>query len=182
MCFFFFVWIILNGFSYCRSMVIRSCHFQILLTALVRNKNRNLLKTDLLLLFQYVLFSPREKKSPPFSCLITFIEIFKENENHLVKACLRWMGLENLKAFLNNIIYFNLTLQYNKWMKSFLSLLPERREMRASKKCRPGSGCRIEPRSSRTKGVCATEAPLHIHIQVTFKNLLRFDTIKWMIT
>ncbi len=98
---------------------------------------------------------------------IIFIEIFKENENHLVKACLRWMGLENLKAFLNNIIYFNLTLQYNKWMKSFLSLLPERREMRASKKCYPGFGYRIKPRSSCTGVVCATVCVTpHLHFMM----------------
>jgi hypothetical protein len=47
-------------------------------------------------------------------------------------------------------------------MKSFLSLLSERREMRASEKCHPGIGCRIKPRSSHTEGVCATDAPLHI--------------------
>jgi hypothetical protein len=31
------------------------------------------------------------------------------------------------------------------------------------RKCHPGFGCGIEPRSSPTKGVCATNAPLHIH-------------------
>ena len=60
------------------------------------------------------------------------------------------------------LFYFNLTSQYYKLMKSFLSLLSERREMRASEKCHPGFGCGIEPRSSRTEGVCATDAPLHI--------------------
>ena len=41
--------------------------------------------------------------------------------------------------------------------------MSERREMRVfPKKCHPGFGCRIEPRSSRTEGVCATDAPLHI--------------------
>ena len=44
-----------------------------------------------------------------------------------------------------------------------LSLLSERREMSASEKCHPGIGCWIEPRSSCTEGVCATDAPLHIH-------------------
>ncbi len=61
-----------------------------------------------------------------------------------------------------NIIYFILTSQSYKWMKLFLSLLSERREMRASEKCHPGIGCWIEPRSSRTEGMCATDAPLHI--------------------
>ena len=56
----------------------------------------------------------------------------------------------------NNIIYFNLTSQYYKRMKLFLSLLSERREMRASKKCHPGFGCRIKPRSSCTRVLCAT--------------------------
>ena len=64
----------------------------------------------------------------------------------------------------NNILYFNLISQYYKVMKSFLSLLSERREMRVSKKCHPGFGCGIEPRSSHTEGVCATNAPLHIHL------------------
>ncbi len=49
-------------------------------------------------------------------------------------------------------------------MKSFLSLLSEIREMRASQKCYPGFGCGIKPRSSSIEGVCATDAPLHIHI------------------
>ncbi len=35
--------------------------------------------------------------------------------------------------------------------------------MRASEKCHLGFGCGIEPRSSRTEAVCATDAPLHIH-------------------
>ncbi len=38
-------------------------------------------------------------------------------------------------------------------MKSFLSLLSERMEMRDSEKCRPGIWCRIKPRSSRTDGI-----------------------------
>jgi hypothetical protein len=38
------------------------------------------------------------------------------------------------EIFFYNIIYFNLTSQYYKLMKSFLSLLSERREMRASEK------------------------------------------------
>ncbi len=47
-------------------------------------------------------------------------------------------------------------------MKSFLSLLSERREMRASAKCHPEFGCGIEPRASCTIGLCPTDAPLHI--------------------
>ncbi len=38
----------------------------------------------------------------------------------------------------------------------FLSLLSERREMRASEKCHSEFGCRIEPRSSCTVVMCAT--------------------------
>jgi hypothetical protein len=64
--------------------------------------------------------------------------------------------------FLYNIIYFYFS-QYYKLMTSLLSLLSEIGEMRASKKCHPGLGCRIEPRSSCTRALCPTYAPLHIH-------------------
>ncbi len=38
--------------------------------------------------------------------------------------------------------------------------------MRVSKKCHPGYGCRIEPRSSCTEGVCSTNAPLNIQVNL----------------
>ncbi len=75
-------------------------------------------------------------------------------------------------------------------MKSFLSLLSERREMRAFEKCQPGSGCRIEPRSSCTGVVCATVcATPHPHRQQMFvfgvlSNLTKFkkSTVSQVLT
>ena len=58
----------------------------------------------------------------------------------------------------------------------FLSWLSERKKMTVSKKCDPGFGCRIEPWSSCTRGVCATDAPLHIH----FIDNIIIDHIKWL--
>jgi hypothetical protein len=43
--------------------------------------------------------------------------------------------------------------------------------MRVSEKCHPGFGCGIEPRSSCTEGMCATNVPLHIHNSLVFLNL-----------
>jgi hypothetical protein len=54
-------------------------------------------------------------------------------------------------------------------MNSFLSPLSERREMRDFRKSRLALGekkLRIEPRSSRIGVVCATDAPLHVHLFV----------------
>ncbi len=61
---------------------------------------------------------------------------------------------DNLATFIsvNNIILFISAWHHN--ITSFLSLLSERREMRASEKCHPRFGCRIEPRSSHTGVVC----------------------------
>ena len=73
----------------------------------------------------------------------------------------RWTILNESLICLNrasvfyNFIYFNLTSQYYKWMKSFLSLFSKRREMGVFLwKCHPGSWVRI---------MCVTDAPLHIH-------------------
>ncbi len=58
----------------------------------------------------------------------------------------------------------------------FLSLLSERREMIASKKCHPGFGCRIKPRSSRTGVMCATlcATPHHLRSIISWLSRLGF--------
>ncbi len=61
---------------------------------------------------------------------------------------------------LTNIFFVRYNMRSHKLI--FLSLLSERRAMRASEKCHPGLGYKIEPRSTCTKGVCATDALLHI--------------------
>ncbi len=72
-----------------------------------------------------------------------------------------------LNYFFFIIFFFSLLAsQYYKLMT--LSLLSKIGEMRASKKCSPGLGCRIEPRSSRTGALCPTDAPLHIHNNFLF--------------
>ncbi len=48
-------------------------------------------------------------------------------------------------------------------MKSFLSLLPERREMRASEKCHPGLGVGSNPSPIAPELCMLPCAPLHIH-------------------
>ncbi len=71
--------------------------------------------------------------------------------------------------FLINIIYFNLTSQYYKWMKSFLSLLSERREMRDSKKnAVPGLGVGSNPGHLAPESCVLPCAPLHFHKVKTF--------------
>jgi hypothetical protein len=52
------------------------------------------------------------------------------------------------------IIYFNLTSQYYKEIV-FKSVVWKKGD-ESFQKCRPGFGCRIEPRSSHTGVVCAT--------------------------
>ncbi len=60
-------------------------------------------------------------------------------------------------------IYFNLTSQYYKRIKSFLSLLSERRAMRASKNAILGLGVGSNP-GPLAQELCALQcAPLHIH-------------------
>jgi hypothetical protein len=67
--------------------------------------------------------------------------------------------VSQVKIYFVYFIFFYIILFISTWhhhITSFLSLLSERREMRASEKCHPGFGFRIEPRSSCTGVVCAT--------------------------
>jgi hypothetical protein len=69
------------------------------------------------------------------------------------------------------IILFISTRHHN--ITSFLSLLPERREMIASQKCYPGLGCRIKPRFSRTRVMCATLCATPYPLRLIISCLLR---------
>jgi hypothetical protein len=61
-------------------------------------------------------------------------------------------------------------------MKSSLSLLSERREIRASEKCHPGFGCRIEPTGVVCATVCATPHPQDI---LKFKIFVFLEVLEW---
>ncbi len=80
------------------------------------------------------------------------------------------------------IILFISTRHHN--LTSFLSLLPERREMIASQKCHPGFGCRIKPRSSRTVAMCATlcATPHPLRLIISWlSRLLKLPIISWLL-
>ena len=72
---------------------------------------------------------------------------------------------------INNNIYFNLTSQYYKCMKSFSSLLSERRGMRASKNAVLGLGVGSNPGPLAPESCVLPCVPLHIHIHIVILEL-----------
>jgi hypothetical protein len=87
-----------------------------------------------------------------------------------------------LTVYIFNIIYFNLTSQYNKWMKlSNEFVVWKKGDESFSIKMPSWVWVRIAPRSSRIGVVCSTDAhphphphPLHIHI---IKNLVSYSQL-----
>jgi hypothetical protein len=83
-----------------------------------------------------------------------------QDPTHQAFRCRYRTMIEHLMLTVNNIIYFNLTPQYYKWMKSFLSLFVWKKGDESIPKMPSGSGWESNP------GPLAASAPLRINLYV----------------